>query len=427
MTDGKPDLKNDSRWRLIERIVASSAFQKSDRLRELLCYLAEKAVLGDTRVLTEHLIGISVFGKRPDYSIAEDSSVRVHVRQLRFKLHEYFDTEGREETCIVEIPKGSYAPVFRVIEPDTVPTKQTSEKSRLAVSLIPWGLALFFMISTMLLMLRRPPGAPPQKPPWPMSALFANSSGPVQIIVADVNYGLHTVLSGQQVTLQQYLSPAYRNGEMLGEMLTDISPERDKARLYHAISGSDYTSRADVLDAIALMRLSGDASDRLMVRSARDLSVRDFNEGNFVLLGGPASNPWVSYFEHNLNFHERGATPSEKGPCFDNLNPKAGEQKTYCGLPFSGSAGVDYATISLLPLPSGHGNVLILQGLQQEGTEAAGNLLASPQNRRELQRSLNISADTSSPVYFEVLIRTQSIAGAPMGVSSLVAVRVLHP
>jgi hypothetical protein len=232
-----------------------------------------------------------------------------------------------------------------------------------------------------------------------------------------------TILSGQQVTLQQYLSPAYRNGELAA----GLQPGSDAARLYHEFSASLYTSLADVVDATALMRLSGDASDRFMVRSARDLSPRDFDKGNFVILGGPASNPWVSYFEHNLNFRERGATPSEKGPCFDNLNPKAGEEKTYCGLPFSGSAGVDYATISLLPLPSGHGNVLILQGLQQEGTEAAGNLLASPENLRELQRSLNISADTSSPVYFEALIRTQSIAGVPMGVSSLVAVRALHP
>jgi hypothetical protein len=42
--------------------------------------------------------------------IVEDSSVRVHARQLRLKLHEYFDGEGREEPMIVEIPKGAYNP-----------------------------------------------------------------------------------------------------------------------------------------------------------------------------------------------------------------------------------------------------------------------------------------------------------------------------
>ena len=51
--------------------------------------------------------------KPSNYSPLEDSSVRVHVRQLRLKLHEYFNEEGRNEPVILEIPKGSYAPVFR--------------------------------------------------------------------------------------------------------------------------------------------------------------------------------------------------------------------------------------------------------------------------------------------------------------------------
>ena len=39
--------------------------------------------------------------------------MRVHVRQLRLKLHEYFNEDGRNEPIVLEIPKGSYAPVFR--------------------------------------------------------------------------------------------------------------------------------------------------------------------------------------------------------------------------------------------------------------------------------------------------------------------------
>src|SRR5260370_7428079 len=45
----------------------------------------------------------------------EDSSVRVPARQLRLKLHEYFNEEGRNEPLILDIPKGSYAPVFRTV------------------------------------------------------------------------------------------------------------------------------------------------------------------------------------------------------------------------------------------------------------------------------------------------------------------------
>ena len=88
MKDVEPALREDTRWQLIERITASPPFQKSARLRDLLCFLAERTLHGQTQDLSEHRIGSAVFGKAQDYSVVEDSSVRVHVRQLRLKLHE---------------------------------------------------------------------------------------------------------------------------------------------------------------------------------------------------------------------------------------------------------------------------------------------------------------------------------------------------
>lgn len=423
MTDAKPELRNDSRWQLIERIAASSSFQKSERVRDLLRYLAEKTLRGDTQDLSEHRIGIAVFGKSEDYSIVEDSSVRVHVRQLRLKLHEYFDADGREETCVVEIPKGSYTAVFRSAEQRANSVENTTGRVRLAIRLLPWVLAAFFFITSLELGLHRATRPPTVPPSWPLSSLFENGNQPVQVVVADANYGLIHLLSGQQVTLQQYLSPAYRSGETVAYEHMD----KGEAQVLNYLSGSVLTSYADLAVTTTLMRLSGDARDRLAIRSARNLTPRDFDAGNFVLVGGPASNPWTSYFQDKLNFQEREGAPGSSAACFENLHPKPGEQKSYCGLPFTGSSGVDFATIAYLPLPSGHGNALILQGLQQEGTEAAGVFLSDAAKMRELQSSLGISASSVGSVYWEALIRTQSIAGAPMGTSSLVVTRLLRP
>src|SRR5580693_8820417 len=118
--EADPALRADARWQLIERITASPAFQKSARLRDLLCFMAERSIHGQLQDLTEHQIGSTVFGKAKDYSVVEDSSVRVHVRQLRLKLHEYFDGEGRGETSVVEIPKGAYTTLFRNAGHDAV-------------------------------------------------------------------------------------------------------------------------------------------------------------------------------------------------------------------------------------------------------------------------------------------------------------------
>src|SRR6202165_6030287 len=107
------DLLTDKRWQLVQRIVSSPPFQKSTRLRDLLHFITEQTIHGKAHELTEQHIGNALFHKPSDYRPLEDSSVRVHVRQLRLKLHEYFNEEGRNEPLILDIPKGSYAPAFR--------------------------------------------------------------------------------------------------------------------------------------------------------------------------------------------------------------------------------------------------------------------------------------------------------------------------
>ena len=227
----------------------------------------------------------------------------------------------------------------------------------------------------------------------------------------------------QQITLEQYLSPAYRSGEMSA----NTHPTARELRAMKYLSSSLLTSYADVVVTSSLIRMSGSSCDLLNIRSARELRPRDLEEGNFIFVGSPSSNPWVSYFQDKLNFREHEGAVGESLKYFQNMHPKAGEQESYQGLAFTGSAGQDYATISLLPIPNGHGSVLILQGLQQEGTEAAGLFLADEGNRRKLQQALGISeATTGQPFYFEALICVQAFSGTPSA-TSIVATRVIHP
>jgi hypothetical protein len=423
MKDVEPALREDTRWQLIERITASPPFQKSARLRDLLCFLAERTLHGQTQDLSEHRIGSAVFGKAQDYSVVEDSSVRVHVRQLRLKLHEYFDGEGRGETVLVEIPKGAYTTLFRKAGHEAVAKPAATGlglKSWLQV--LPWALAALFLVTTLAAWFRRPAVAIQPPSPWPLAALFDSSNNPVQVVVADINYGMMRLVDEQPVTLEQYLSPSYRSGAAF----TTPHPTARDVRVNKYLSGSLLTSYADLVVVDTLMRLSGNSRDRLAVRSARELRPRDLEQGAFVFVGSPSSNPWVSYFQDKLNFQEREGVVGESLKFFQNQHPKPGERATYQGLAFTGSSGEDYATISLLPLANGRGSVLILQGLQQEGTEAAGLFLADASNRQKLQEALGFSGSPTQPVYFEALIRTQAVAGAP-NATSIVATRVIHP
>jgi hypothetical protein len=422
MAEVDPELKTDARWQLIERITASPSFQKSARIRDLLRYMAERTLHGQTQDLTEHRIGSAVFGKPPDYSVVDDSSVRVHVRQLRLKLHEYFDGEGREEAYVVEIPKGAYTTPFRSVgQRTTPPVPAPAGELKTWLRWLPWALAVLFLVTTVTAWFYHPSVTTPLPPPWPLAALFTPPNRPVQVVVADVNYGMTRLVDEQPVTLERYLSPSYRSGADL----TNAHPTKREARMMRYLSGSLLTSYADLVVVSTLLRVSGDARDWLAIRSARELRPRDLEEGSFVFVGSPSSNPWVFYFADKLNFQEREGVGGASLKFFQNLHPNPGEQEKYQGLAFTGSSGEDYATISLLPVPTGRGSVLILQGLQQEGTEAAGRFLADTSNRQKLQEALGFSGTPTQPVYFEALIRTQEVAGAP-NATSIVATRVIH-
>jgi len=111
---------------LLQRVAASHQFEKSKRLRDLLLYLGERGLQDPGCVLHEQEIGVDVFGRQPDYDTSHDTLVRVQISQLRKKLQEFFQTEGRGEPLIIDIPKGSYVPVFR--PPADLPVESEPEK-----------------------------------------------------------------------------------------------------------------------------------------------------------------------------------------------------------------------------------------------------------------------------------------------------------
>lgn len=421
------DPLSDERWLLIQKIVSSAPFQKSGRLRDLLQYLAEQTIRGCAHELTEQHVGERLFHKPAGYSPLEDSSVRVHVRQLRLKLHEYFDGVGREEKLIVEIPKGSYAPIFRNAKVAEITPVTAAEiapvVSQLHRTIWPWILCGLLAICCAFLLYRsqgsvQGMAASSTNPPWPFSQIF-DARHQTVIVVADCNYGMLRILTGQRGSLEQYVNHEFPQRAAVSRMGDAGSSFNDY------ISNSTLTSFADVADAVSLIKMAGQLQKQVFVRSAKDLKVRDLDHENYIFIGSPASNPWVALFQDKLNFREsEAAVGSAKS--FLNTHPLPNEQAQYQGLRWTGMEGEDYATIALLPNITHDGSVLILQGLQQEGTEAAGRFVAEPDNRRLLQNALGIqlSDGKNQNVWFEALIRSRTVSGAPNSTTLVSARRI---
>jgi hypothetical protein len=394
----------------------------------LLQFITEQTIHGNAHELTEQHIGNALFHKPSDYSPLEDSSVRVHARQLRLKLHEYFNEEGRNEPLILDIPKGSYAPVFRTVlkTADLPPTIASAVISVVAWhrrAMVPWAicgiLATLCAVLSYRVLTHRTAGVVPSTASlsWPSSQIF-DARHQTIIVVADSNYGMSRILTSQPGSLDQYLRRDFvRNttASKLGEA---------DSRLSEYISNSTLTSFADVADVVSLFKMAGALQSQVSVRYPRDLRMRDLDHNNYIFIGSPGSNPWVTLLQDKLNFRESEAIVGKSPKVFLNKNPLPGEQAQYEGLRWTGTMGEDYATISLLPNATHDGSVLAFQGLQQEGTEAAGRFLADEENRRQLMSALGISAaeSLSQSIWFEALIRSRTVSGAPNS-TTLVAVR----
>ncbi len=423
------DLVDDERWQLVQRIASSHAFQKSARLRDLLQHITERSIHGHAHELTEQHIGEALFHKPSGYSPLEDSSVRVHVRQLRLKLHEYFNEDGRNEPIVLDIPKGSYVPNFRpangaIVSPsephEAVPAIKAAPKKHIVPWIISAVLALICvaLIFQMVRTSTRNASLTPvvATPAWPFSEIF-DKKHQTTIVVADSNYGMERILTSQSGSLDQYLRHELSNNPEVARLSAGGSSFRDY------VSESTLTSFADVADVVSLLKVAGAFQGQTIVRYPRDLRIRDLDHDNFVFIGSPGSNPWVSLFQERLNFRESEGEVGKSAKAFVNTNPLPGEKARYEGLRWTGSVGEDYATISLLPNITHDGSILILQGLQQEGTEAAGRFLADEVNRKQILNALGINgANQNEKIWFEALIRSRTVSGAPNS-ATLVAVR----
>ena len=430
LADSEIDLHSDVRWQLIERIVQTKPFQKSSRLPALLRYLAEWSISSPGEGLTEQKIGQEVFGKHAGYTPVEDSSVRVHVRQLRLRLHEYFDSEGRHESLIAEIPKGGYALVFHNPVDEAVPSVPPATPPPVAQDRaqpkgwrIPSGPGLIAGLSGGVALLcalgwyHTAVSARDKKPPWPLDGVI-QSHVTTTVVVADSTFILR-MLGDKEVSLDEYANLNYLKAA------TSLKMDAGEARLVNYLSVSRLTSIADVLATASLVRLAGVDRDNLVFLSARDVHAQNMDHGNYIFVGSKTSNPWVELFEDRLNFQFVEESPGGDRYIL-NKKPRSGEQSIYRVPESTGVSGIDYATISLLPNRNGEGSVLILQGLRLEGTEAAEMLLGEQTGRDKLLDALGKGSDPHRPIYFEALLEARSAVGSPGSVNIIAARLIQH-
>lgn len=415
----------DARRQLLNRIIASRSFAKSARLREFLQFITEKSLEGDTQAVTELEIGHHIFGRGENFIPAEDSVVRVSARQLRAKLKEYFDGEGRLEPLIIDIPKGAYLPVFVEREEGQAPHPETPAPARTTWRNVDrrWriGIAAIVLVNTVLLAanfwwMRKTAVAPPEPPGSLLTFFLSRAKTPVHVVVSDFSLPLMRYQSDSSgtYTLNEYLDWDYSR----------LRPDaRESARLkglFEVLRTHRITRLGDLIVALRIQR-AADGRVPVLVRHARDVSLRDFKSGSHIVLGNPYSTPWVSLFEDRLNFYNTRA-PHE-GVGFGNRKPLPGEAAVFRVQHADREEGLGYAHVAFVPNTSGGEGVLLIGGVNMVTMEAAGEFVSDPASVPRILQSLGVRSLDQIP-YFELMLETQAVDNTPQK-ARILASRVL--
>jgi serine/threonine-protein kinase len=96
----------------VQRILRSEQFGNAPGLEKALSYVVEQSLAGRGGELKEAILALEVFHRGAEFDPRTDSSVRTQIGRLRSRLSSYYDGPGRADPIVIEIPKGTYAPVI---------------------------------------------------------------------------------------------------------------------------------------------------------------------------------------------------------------------------------------------------------------------------------------------------------------------------
>lgn len=437
----------------LQEVVEGSAFSGSDRCSQFLRYVVRQAVAGNLNSLKERVIGVEVFGRPPNYNSSEDAIVRVTASDVRKRLHQHYLKNGASDFRI-SLPIGSYvpeitttselmaeqsargkrfqtdSPVFQgsgeapkpavlapesthpsavtvpiVANPETVFSK-SRPRSRSLLVVFAVLAALSIPLNFVLWRISRKNTAGSGVSalsvlPW---SAFFRSSHDTHIITSDPAVVMIQRVTGRRMSLSDYVNQDYIPEH------SSLAPE-SKEILISALQ-QDWTPPGDVESAVSLAELAQSASRTVSVQPAVKTRTSDLKtDDNFILLGSPRSNPWVSLFNDRLDFQffTPEGTQNEE---IRNVHPGRNEQSIY--IPTTGTAGESYALVAFAQNPDQDGQVLILAGATGQGTDVAVKFVTDlPRLSLAVQ---NCGISSSGPVkHFEFLLRVSVMAGSSRG------------
>jgi hypothetical protein len=393
----------------VERLLASQPFQHSDSNRQLLLFLAQRAISHPGQTIKEIELATSVFGLSLEtFDPQSDSAVRVKVGRLRAKLLEYYAHYGMNDEVILEIPKGAYCLVSQYrqgIEPRTppsvgIPPLVEGEKSSVGEQ-----------ISSTSQQNER------KWYWWVASLLLGITLGSFGTL-----FYLRSIKHAIPSHLEQFWSSFYKNGEPLIAVFSNprLAGIISRGGLHYFQSNNapesseevnlGYSGAGDVYSIHELTRLFDLFHWDLTVQSGALLSWATAEHADLIFIGRPEQNPALYELPRLREFYFK----YNEG--IINAHPQPGEKDSY---PYS--YDYDYAVIAFVPGIHPQENTLILAGDTTWGSQAAVECMTTDRCVSDLLNKLQVRQGQNVP-YFEALLKVKINNNVPVW-NTVIAIR----
>ncbi|HXB69120.1 MAG TPA: hypothetical protein VNY05_12800 [Candidatus Acidoferrales bacterium] len=381
----------DEIQRQLRCILASPAFHGSKRCQQFLEYVCDKSLSGETGALKERTIAIEVFGRQPQSDLGEDTIVRVGAREVRKRLAQFYVTpEGVASEIRIDLHPGAYSPEFTCVAvhpkepvaPSVIAVEGRPLRSRVALLLIGASLALAGV------------------------GIFAG----VRLLGSNPNAELFQrfwdpVMRSQEPLLVAVAHPIVYHASRRAQMLSEenlppqeVPSQRPVQLQANQMDGSDlvpvlnqYVGFGDMVAVNEVSAMLARKSKGIRLRMASGIEFADLRKTQALLIGA-ITNRWTMELQQSWRFR------FTRNRDFRTVITDTQKPGQVWSIPArdDGLAPEDYILVGRIRNSFTGGLTLVAAGLKQFGTEAAGRLLADPDQLGVILRKLSPGWETKN-------------------------------
>jgi hypothetical protein len=424
----------------LERILQSQTLAGSESLRGLLQYVVLKARGDQATHLKEYTIATEVFGRSGDFDARTDSVVRVQAKRLRAKLQEYYETEGKSDKVLIEIPKGHYSVTFSLAR--SSPANDLVRDTKTEISQAPavssphidrektWRIVLILAVIVLAIGvvvlgvsnrdLRKQTeesisirGEVDAGAVWKP---FLSIGAPTLLVLSNPAVYRFSNAVDPEVLLKRSVELTPEQAGWLAEALKDRFVMRQNRIPRLILAPADYTGVGEAIGLQRVADLFRSAGKSITLKQSRTVSAEDMKTYNVISLGSVWANDWSGKLPIKEDF-----TYSVNATIL-NTSPGPGEEKEYSPR-FNERTGdliQDYGLITVKPGVTDETTLMILAGIKSEGTQAAAEYVTKKEYLNILNQHLQqLSGPSGPPKYYQVLLKVDVDNGIPITASIL--------